>query len=446
MNELKEKNIMNLFIHLTLPSFVIVLVSGSYSIIDGIFLGQTLGVEGNAANSYVFLLYAAINSVSAWIAQGVSSIITLWMGQGKKDDTEKLIGTSIWLSIVVAIGVSGIITILFEEILSVLNISNSYYNYIEDYFKIFMICTPIYFIAHTLLYCMRAEGIVFKVLVINVIAFVVNLLSSFVFVKILNWGFTGSALSTILANICICILSFRHFKYDYLNLNKKYICFNLYGCFNILSTGLPVFISRFCSVALLLLYNYIANHYSGEIGIAALSIVTTIYRYIITLTDSIVSGIQPIIGYNYGANKLDRVNKTLGLAIFGGSVFSILVFWIIRVYSVKIILLFNPENILLKDFASEALKSVLLMIWTQGFSSIGTYYFQFIGNKKKSTLLVIIRQIILQVPLAFILSSFYGINGLWKSFWIADFILFIIVFGCLGIEVRKNINKSLEDL
>lgn len=263
-----------------------------------------------------------------------------------------------------------------------------------------------------------------------------------VFIKFLDWGFVGSALSTILANLSICIISFLHFRKTIFKIKLKNIRFEKNDSLNILSTGLSVFISRFCSVALMILYNYICMKYAGETGIASLSIVSTLYRYIITIIDALTTGVQPIIGYNYGAKQYDRVKKSLKYAIIVGTVVSTLIFAVVQLFSVQIIQLFNSEDSQLWEFGSNAIRSVMLVIFLQGVVSMGTYYYQYIGEKKKSTILVVIRQIILQVPLSIILPMYLGSDGLWTSFWISDLIVFVIIAVCLTKSLLQINNKQ----
>ncbi len=442
MNALKNENIFKLFMRFTIPSFVIVLVSGSYSIVDGIFLGQALGTVGNASNSYIFIIYAMINAVSCLVSQGTSPLISLKMGAGENKKVEKLWGTSIWLTLVTSIITSLIFMFSLKGFFGIMNIESQYHPYIYDYYNLFLLCTPIYFLGHTFLYCIRSQGLISKVLKINIVAFVVNLITGCIFIKFLDWGFVGSALSTILANLSICIISFLHFRKTIFKIKLKNIRFEKNDSLNILSTGLSVFISRFCSVALMILYNYICMKYAGETGIASLSIVSTLYRYIITIIDALTTGVQPIIGYNYGAKQYDRVKKSLKYAIIVGTVVSTLIFAVVQLFSVQIIQLFNSEDSQLWEFGSNAIRSVMLVIFLQGVVSMGTYYYQYIGEKKKSTILVVIRQIILQVPLSIILPMYLGSDGLWTSFWISDLIVFVIIAVCLTKSLLQINNKQ----
>lgn len=177
MNALKNENIFKLFMRFTIPSFVIVLVSGSYSIVDGIFLGQALGTVGNASNSYIFIIYAMINAVSCLVSQGTSPLISLKMGAGENKKVEKLWGTSIWLTLVTSIITSLIFMFSLKGFFGIMNIESQYHPYIYDYYNLFLLCTPIYFLGHTFLYCIRSQGLISKVLKINIVAFVVNLIT-----------------------------------------------------------------------------------------------------------------------------------------------------------------------------------------------------------------------------------------------------------------------------
>lgn len=182
--------------------------------------------------------------------------------------------------------------------------------------------------------------------------------------------------------------------------------------------------------------------YAGETGIASLSIASTLYRYVITIIDALTTGVQPIIGYNYGAKQYDRVKKSLKYAIITGTIFSIVIFAVVQLFSVQIIQLFNPEDSQIWDFGSNAIRTVMMVVFLQGIVSMGTYYYQYIGEKKKSTILVVIRQIILQVPLAIVLPIHLGIDGLWTAFWISDLIIFVVIVICLSKSILQINNKQ----
>ena len=184
-----------------------------------------MGTIGNATNSYVFIIYAMINAISCLVAQGTSSLISLKMGAGENERVEKLWGTSIWLTLVVSVITSLIFMFSLKGLFRIMNIDDQYHPYMYDYYNLFLLCTPIYFLGHTFLYCIRSEGLVEKVLKINIVAFVVNLITGCVFIKFLNWGFVGSALSTILANLSICIISFLHFRKTIFKIKLKNINF-----------------------------------------------------------------------------------------------------------------------------------------------------------------------------------------------------------------------------
>ena len=191
--------------------------------------------------------------------------------------------------------------------------------------------------------------------------------------------------------------------------------------------GLPFFLTTIISVLLLTLYNRIALIYAGSFGIAALSIVSSIYRYIVSLMNAITNGVQPVISFNYGAGKNIRVQEGLRDSLIIGTLFSSVLFGVIQLYSREIAGFFNSENEEFVAFASEALKLVMISLPLQGIINIGTNYFQYISRARVSTILVVLRQIVLQIPLAILLPLKFNISGLWASYYIADVLIFLVI-------------------
>jgi len=444
MDELKTYPVGKLLIRLIIPSLAIVLVSGSYNIIDGIFLGRTLGIVGTSANSYTFMIYALVYGFSALISQGASSLLAIKLGEGSRQTGEQILAISFVMSIIIAIIQSLLIYFSLDILLAIFGADEIYHPYIKEFCAIFLLGSPFYFVAHTLLYCIRAQGNVRKVLFINILSFTTNLVLGAIFIARWGMGFTGSALSTVCANIAMCIVALRHYtsKKCSITLNKASFVINIALCKEIITMGFPFFFTNFISILLLTGYNRIAFRSANAWGVAALSIASSIYRYIISLMNAITNGIQPVIGFNFGAKLYKRVRLALIYSILISTAFSTTCFLGVQIFAVSITRLFNSDSIEFISYASLALKRVLLSLPLQGVISVGTNYFQYIGEGKKSTLLVILRQIVFQIPLALTLSYYQGINGLWDSYWLSDILVAIIILSLLLFQVNnmKNFN------
>lgn len=438
MEELKKEPMGRLLLRLIIPSLAIVMVSGSYNIIDGIFLGRTLGVDGSSANSYTFMIYAIVYGFSALVSQGAASLLAIELGEKNIQKANRILGTSVILSVIIAVVQSLVIFALLNYILTLFGTDIAYYSYIKEFCVVLLLGSPFYFVAHTLLYCLRAQGNIRKVLLINVVSFFTNLISGAVLITGFRMGFTGSALSTVCANVVMCIILVKHFvnKNNLLMLEKN--CrLNIDLCKEIVSMGMPFFLTNLISIFLLTVYNRIAFNSAGEWGIAALSIASSIYRYIISLMNAITNGVQPVVGYNYGAREFKRVTMALRYSFLIGTIFTVSCFLVIQLGAYGITGLFNSESKEFIEYTSLALKRVLFSLPLQGIVSIGTNYFQYIGKGRISTFLVLLRQIVLQIPLAFVLSIYNGINGLWDSYWLSDLLVFFVIVIMVNIESVK---------
>ncbi len=312
LESLEKDRISTLVLKYSLPSLAIIAVSGSYNIIDGIFLGRTLGIEANSINSYVFLLYMVIFSFTVLISQGACTILTIYLGEKNNKKAESIVGVSVWLSFITAILLSIIIKLNLNEIVKILQIDGNYSIYFTNYFNAFLLFSPVYFLSHTLIYILRAQGKVFFVMWLSLLSFIVNILLGYFLIIILDWGFAGSSLATIGANLSSCIICIIYMTGKRnVRLKLSEIRWNIKLSSEIIRTGVPQLLLNLASVLLLLIYNEVARKYAGIFGLAALSIGSSIYRYITLVMNAITSGIQPIIGYNYGAKNFNRVKRTL---------------------------------------------------------------------------------------------------------------------------------------
>ena len=430
MNKLENISVKKLLVQLIIPSLVTAIVSGSYNLVDGIFIGQTLGLEGNSANTYTFMIYALVYAFSALASEGTASLLTISLGKKDYKNARLILDSSIQVSLILSILQSILLWFSLEGLLIIFGAPQELYHYVKEFCLTFLIGAPIYFVSHTLLYCLRAQGKIKEVLHINAISFLVNAGTGAVLILVLHTGFFGSALSTVLANLAALILTFREYngKSNDLKMDLKSLLFIDKKLINkIIAMGLPFFLTTVISVILLILYNRVAFDYAGTYGLAALSITSSIYRYIISLMNAITNGVQPVIS----------------LSLIISTIFSLCLFLVIQIFAVQIATLFNSSDPKFIKFSSTALRLVMISLPVQGIINIGTNYFQYISFSRISTFLVILRQIIFQIPLALFLPILFGITGLWSSYFISDFLILVIIMFWLKFMMTK-LRKIME--
>lgn len=446
-NSLQDGPVFKVLLKLIVPSFITVVVSSSYSIVDGIFIGRKYGIAGNSTFSYIFILYSLVFSIACLICQGAPSLLAIKMGENDVDGAEKILGSSICSSVIIAVIQAVLIYAGLKPMIKILGCSEVYTGYIMQYFQVFLFFAPIYFVNHTLLYCLRSQGIIKLIFICNIGACLVNVILDPIFIIVLNGGFKGAAFATILANfssMLFCIWCYTSGKAG-LKIRIKYIKPDLKSTIDMIAIGGASFLTNLLYTVILVYYNKMAKFYGSIYGLAALSINSTIYKYLTVIMNAITVGMQPVICFNYGGKKYNRVLEALKDSMIIGMVISTICYVVVLVFANQIVGLFNSESGFI-IFGGRSLRLVLLCLPLQVFYTIGVAFFQFIGKGKIATRFVFLRQVVFQIPIAFLLTSKIGVNGLWHSFWISDLLSFVILALFLIYEVNCYRKRSVNSV
>ena len=427
-SSLQNEPVLKMLIKLIVPSFITIIVSSSYSIVDGIFIGKRFGIAGNNSFSYIFIIYSLVFSIACLICQGAPSLLAIKMGENDVDGAEQVLGASIWSSIVLSIIQAIVVYLGLGFMIRLLVCDEAYIDYVVQYFQIFLFFAPIYFVNHTLVFCLRSQGNVKLVFFCNVGSCLVNVILDPIFILGFDWGFRGAALATIIANLMsmlFCIWCYTRKKAS-AKIRLKYIRFRFKETKEMIGIGMASFLMNLLYSIILVAYNRIAKYYGGTYGIACMGINATLYKYLVVITNSITVGMQPVICYNFGGKKYDRVITGLKDSLLIGVAIALVCYVVIMVGAESVISLFNSDP----DFipvGARSLKLVELCFPLQVFFNIGTAFFQYIDKGKIAAGFVFLRQVIIQIPVAFLLSSRIGVDGLWSSFWIADLGSFLVL-------------------
>lgn len=445
-NSLQNGPIFKTLVRLIVPTFITIVVSSSYSIVDGIFIGKRFGLAGNTTFSYIFIIYTLVYSIACLICQGAPSLLAIKMGENDVDEAERVLGGAIWSSIALSIIQAILMYLSLGAIVQVLGCDSAYVNYIEQYFQVFLFFAPIYFVNHTLVFCLRSQGNVKLVFICNVGSCLINILLDPIFILGLDWGFRGAALATILANFGSMLFCIWHYtrKKSSAKIRFRYIKFCWEETKEMMGIGVASFLTSVLYCIILVAYNRIAGYYDPEFGLACMGINSTLYKYLTVITNSITIGMQPVICYNFGGKKYDRVITGLKDTLLIGLGIGLVVYAGIMLGSQAIISQFNSDP-LFAPVGARVLRLVELCFPLQVFFNIGIAFFQYIDRGRVATKFVFLRQIAIQIPVAFFLSRAIGIDGLWFSFWIADLVSFLVLLVFLLWTVRAYRRKRVVE-
>lgn len=426
--ELSQKKISRLFWQYALPAIVGTIVNTLYNIIDGIFIGHWVGNEALAGLGVVLPVMILLAAVGMMVGMGSAARISIYLGLNDKQRAEEIVGTSFILTILLS-GTTAIIFYLFlKPILMFMGASEITYPYARDFLNIFLTGNIFLSLCFNFNSMMRASGYPLKAMITMLITVVANIILAPIFILLLDWEMKGAAVATTISMmIGFCFVT-HHFmgKNSFLRLRKKNIRLPWETVKAIISIGLSPFSMQVAASAVVILINFQLHHYAstvpgatGDYAIAAFSNANRLLMLIVMVVIGLTQGMQPIIGYNYGAQNYKRVKETLFYAIKTATYITTIGFILAVFFPTFFVKAFSSDPQVV-SLSAMALRYLMLAFFIVGFQIVISTFFQCIGMPGKSILLGLSRQCIFFIPLLLILPPLFGLRGVWLSGPVAD--------------------------
>ena len=443
-NLLGKEKISKLIVKFSIPCIISMLVNALYNIVDQIFIGQGVGYLGNGATNVVFPLVMIGLAFSLMFGDGASAYLSLKLGEKKKKEAEIGIGNGIVISTIVSI-VFCIITLVFlPQLLNIFGCTDNLREFAMAYGKIIAIGFPFSMIGTTLNSIIRADGSPKYAMISMVSGAILNTILDPIFIFVFHKGVEGAAIATVISQILTFALNIFYIKrFKTITVTKDCLKLKAGVCKKVAMLGISSFITQMSIVCVMatennLLGRYGANSkFGSEIPITVLGIVMKINQILNSIIIGIAAGSQPIIGYNYGAGKYDRVRKTLKIVLASSVIISAIAFILFQTIPDKLILIFGSGDSNYMEFACLAFRTYLLLCIFNGVQIPSGIFFQAIGKSTKSAILSLSRQIVILIPAMIILSSIYGIMGVLSAGPVADGLAFVLAVILLVKEVKK---------
>ncbi len=436
-----------LLLRYSLPAIIGMMVNGLYNVVDRIFIGNMPGV-GPLAITGLGVTMPVMTIILAFgmlIGIGTATNISIKLGQGKRDEAEKLIGNSITLSVIVGLIIMGIGLTFGDQILQLFGASADSLQYAKAYINIILLGTIFNMIGFVFNSTIRGDGNPKLSATIMVVGCMLNIVLDAVFIFVLSMGIKGAALATIISQFITAMwgLSYYIKGKSNLKLNKVNLKLDKSLVYMIIAIGAAPFAMQLAASGVQVISNNALRTYGGDLAIGAMATINSIIMMVGMPIVGISQGAQPIIGFNYGCKKYDRVEKTLKLATVAATIGLTIGWVVVQFYPGPIVSMFNSDAELVK-ISVDGIRKYLFMMPLIGMSMIGSNYIQSIGNAKQSMFLGLLRQVILLVPMMLILPKFLGLDGVWFSQPIADVISFIITFILVNKEVKSHKGENEE--
>lgn len=453
-NILGKEKIGKLIKKFSIPCIISLLVNSLYNIVDQIFIGWGVGYLGNGATNVVFPLTIVCLAFALMLGDGGAAYLSLKLGEKKNKEASRGVANSIMLSIIIAV-LFCIITIAFlPQLLNLFGCTDALRQYAFDYGYIIAIGLPFMMIGSTLNSIIRADGSPKYAMSSMVIGAVLNIILDPIFIFVFKWGVQGAAIATVISQIVTFIINIVYIKkFKTINLNKDKFKLDIKISKKVSMLGISSFITQMSVVIVIAFENNLLGKYGSmskfgsEIPITVLGIVMKISQILNSIIIGIAAGAQPILGYNYGAEKYDRVKETLKKVLSLSVIISAIAFILFQLIPDKLIAIFGSGDEKYMEFACLSFRIYLMLVICNGIQIPAGIFFQAIGKSVKSAGVSLSRQILFLIPAMLIFGHMFGIKGVLYSGPFADGLAFIVSAILLVLEVKKlskqKINKEI---
>lgn len=436
-----------------LPAIASMVVNSIYNIVDQIFIGQGVGMLGNAATNLTFPFVTFSMAIGTMIADGCVAYFSLKLGEKNYREAEKAMGNGITMSLLAGLMLTILLEVFIDSVLVLCGgktVDPLTYSYAKEYASITLIGIPFVCISMTINSIIRAQGNPRYAMFSNLAGCFLNIILDAWFVLGLEKGVAGAAWATIIGQMLNFVLAMAYiprlkgikFSLNCAILKKKTV-------FSFLPLGVSSFFTQFAStVVVVCMNNMLVTYgsdsiYGADIPLAALGIVMKVNSIIASVMVGLGIGSQPILGYNYGAKNYKRVKATYLRTITVGLIVGVIGWACFQLFTQSIIDLFGQESELYNQFALKCFHIFLAVIFLTGFLIPSGIFFQAIGKPVKAMIATMTRQLIYFLPAAFILGSIMGVEGLLYAGPVGD-ILATITVAILIFRQMRTLNKQIK--
>ena len=412
-----------LLVQYAVPAIIAMTAASLYNITDSIFIGHGVGPLALSGLAITFPLMNLSAAFGALIGIGSSTLLSVRLGQRDYDTANRILGNVIILNIIMGLIYSVVVLSFLTPILYFFGASHDTLPYAHDFMVIILsgnIVTHLYFGLNAML---RSSGNPQKAMFATILTVLINIVLNPLFVFKFGWGIRGSASATVISQTLVLIWQIRFFsdKSNFIHLKKGIYRLKKKIVKDTLSIGIAPFLMNTAACVIVILVNQGLIRNGGDLAVGAYGIVNRVAFLFVMIVMGINQGMQPIAGYNYGARLNARVIKVLKLAIIGATMVMSLGFAIVELFPHAVASVFTTDDAL-TNFAVAGLRRVFIFYPLIGFQMVTSTFFQSIEKPKQAIFMSLTRQVIFLIPLLLILPGYWGINGVWLSMPISDFI------------------------
>lgn len=430
-----------LLIKYSIPAIIASVVTSLYNIIDSIFIGRGVGSMAIAGLAITFPLMNLVVAFCMLIAAGGATISSIFMGQKNVARASEVINNVLTLCLVHSVVFGGLTLIFLDEILVFFGATPETLPYAREFMQVILAGTPIAYVFIGLNNLMRATGYPTKAMVSALLSVAVNIMLCPVFIFVLGWGIRGAALATVCGQFAAFVWVLCHFmsKKSFIHFRKERSWLSFSIVKRIYSIGMSPFLMNICACVVVIFLNRALLGCAGDNGnlaVGAYGILNRSTMFFVMIVFGVTQGMQPILGFNYGAGRWDRVKMTLRKGIIIGVSITVVGWLVTEIFPDTISRLFTVDEQLIA-IARDGFRIYCICFPVVGCQIVITNFFQSVGKPALSIFLSLTRQLLFLIPFLSILPGIFGIDGVWASLAASDLLAFIVAVTVLIVMMHR---------
>lgn len=425
--ELGTERIGKLLMQYAIPAIIAMTASSLYNMVDSIFIGHGVGPLAIAGLAITFPLMNLAAAFGSLVGVGASTLISVKLGQKDYTTAQHILGNVVSLNLLIGLLFTLVSLLFLDPILYFFGASDATLPYARDYMITILLGNVITHMYLGLNSVLRSAGHPQKAMAATILTVVINTLLDPLFIYTFHMGIRGAAIATVLAQVislCWLIKIFCN-KNELLHLKRGIYRLKMTLVENIIGIGLAPFFMNLASCFIVILINKGLKLYDGDLAIGAFGIVNRIVFLFVMIVMGLNQGMQPIAGYNFGAQHYHRVNQVMKYTVIAATIVTTTGFLVGELMPELAVSAFTTDAQLIQ-LSANGLQVVVLFFPIIGFQMVTSNFFQSIGMAKKAIILSLSRQVLILIPCLLILPLFWGVKGVWYSMPISDITASII--------------------
>lgn len=434
-----------------IPGIISMVINSLYNMVDQIFIGQGVGMLGNGATNIIAPISTFAIAIASLFGDGLATYFSLHIGKGEPEKASKAVGNSLISGTAASVLLTVLVLIFLNPLCRLFGATENIMPYALEYGRIIACGFPFVIVAVIINGVIRADGSPKFSMISMMMGSILNVFLDPLFIFVFDMGVAGAALATIISQFLNLVLNIAYlFRFKNIKLNRESFKFQFPFAGMLASLGIASCLNTMTSTIIAVVSNNMLTHYGAlsvygeDIPITVFGLCMKVSMLFFSVAMGISSASRPILGFNYGAEKIDRVKKTFRLTLVSATIVMAVAWIVYMAFPLQLIRIFGTESALYEEFAVKCFRIYLLTNFLGGMQLCAGTLFQAIGHPAKATVVSLAKQVIFYIPAMLILAKFFGLVGILWAGPAAEVLAFFLAAVLTGKELKQMGNGKLQ--